>query len=181
MKKKLWVLIGIFVGLNLTVLYLLNSITYSPTTKPAGAQETMITGGGEEAEGPAKIKREEAVKISLQQIASMIRYMFAAAAGFLAFIVKIMMDPLQKPKKERGSFMLADNALLLLLASALCLISSLLAGILAQGGFIWLATRSTFSFGGDFGLWILYQQTALIIGVAALVVAVAPSLITERR
>jgi len=119
---------------------------------------------------PTVIDRGKAAELALDQTAAMIKYMFAAAAGFLGFLAKSLVDSQLKEDKVR----LPASSLLMCAAAILCFLSSMFGGIIAQGWFTRLATLTQFSLIREFGAWVLYQQIFVFLGVLFTVFSAVP-------
>lgn len=189
MKSKLTLLAIVFVGLNIAAMILLSAWDSGEDLKPPTAeerkqlrQEKAVTILGEswqriknrkDAIEPTTIDRQNAAEFALEQTASMIKYLFAAAAAFLGFLAKLLLDPAQsKAKQEKTE--LPSSSRLLLVAAALSFLSSLFGGLQAQGWFTSLATATQFSLVREFTAWVLYQEILVLLGVILLVSSAVP-------
>lgn len=180
-KSALWYILILFGGLNVLFLIAVWCLAPDPDKgekmprQPAITTDILIIAGNLVKREPGGLVRKEATQFALDQMAKIINFMFAAASGFLLFIVKILVDPFQKPSSEQPA-KLPPKAVNLFVASGLCFISSLLGGILGQGAFPRLATHKTFSLIGDFGISVFYQQMMIFAGVCLMLIAVVPLL-----
>jgi hypothetical protein len=191
LKSSLILMFLMFLGINVTTSIVISSWKKEKDLNPpseksqlAKEKDLIILGRswasmkkdlreGRTVTEPTSIDRREAAKLALEQTAAMIKYMFAAAAGFLGFLAKFLID--SQLKEDRVS--LPAASLLMSAAAVLCFLSSMFGGIIAQGWFTRLATLTQFSLIREFGVWVLYQQLFVFLGVLFAVFSAIPLVI----
>lgn len=123
------------------------------------------------------LKREEAIKFSLDKIVSSINYLFVASAAVLGFIIKILIDPLLDLTKTASK--LSETVKTLLRHIAFGCILSIICGFFALAYFNDMAYSRTFSIYQELSFAALGQIAAFSISGILLVVA-ASAIIKSR-
>jgi len=192
-------LIWLFLGLNITAFALISYWPSGEELVPPGTalfsqlkEEKDVTLLGRSwvsmvealdarkvVEAPATIKREKAAELALEHTSDMIKYLFAAAAGFLAFLAKYLIES----QGQENRVELPASAIVISVAGALCFLTSMFGGLSAQGWFTQLATQTQFSLVREFAVWVVYQQVFLFLGVVLVLLATIPVVVGsgERR
>ena len=123
-------------------------------------------------------ERKEAIKFSLDQVDSSIKYLFVAAAALLGFVIKILVDPLLNP--QAGSKVISQGSKLMFVHSAIGSLLSISCGFLARLYFASLADSIGFSIYDEVGFAVLGQLMAFLLA-ALLLVTAAISLVYQRK
>ena len=123
----------------------------------------------------AEWDREEAIKFSLDQIDSSIKYLFIGASAILGFILKVLIEP-HVIKKEQTSTNTIDSPItrtteLLLIHSAIGCLISIICGFMGRLYFSQLADLESFSIYDEVGLATLGQLAAFVVGAGIILCA----------
>jgi len=116
----------------------------------------------------------DAVKFSLEQVVTTIRYLFAAAAAGMAFIGKILIEPRVGAAAQVNG--LPRRAQYVLIATIALWISSLTCGIVAHLYIAEIGTVESFSIYGSGGVYVLFQLIEFGVGLLLFLVALVLSL-----
>ena len=112
--------------------------------------------------------REKAIEFGLNQIVNTFYYLFVAAAGLLAFITRILIDPIIERKRIEQITSFTKN--LLLHSGVLCLLSMLF-GFYSRLYFNNISDREEFSLYDEFGTLALYQILAFVCAAIIFLIA----------
>ena len=115
----------------------------------------------------------DAVKFSLDQVVTTIRYLFAAAAAGMAFIGKILIEPRVGAAQAHG---LPRRVQDVLIATVVLWISSLFCGMVAHLYIAEIGTAESFSIYGRVGVYVLFQLIEFGVGLLLFLVALVLSL-----
>ena len=121
--------------------------------------------------------RAEAIKFSLDQVDSSIKYLFVAAAALLGFVIKILIDPLLDPKA--GSTAIGALSKLMFIHTAIGCLISISCGFLGRSYFASLADSPGFAIYDEVGFAALGQLLSFLLAALLLVIATT-SLVYQR-
>ncbi|MGC2238084.1 MAG: hypothetical protein WA584_18125 [Pyrinomonadaceae bacterium] len=124
----------------------------------------------------AEWDREKAVEFGLNQIANTFYYLFVAAVGLLAFIAKILIEPMVEKKDIKN---LTSTTATLLFHSGLGCVLSIFFGFYTRLYFNNISDRKEFSLYDEFGIGALYQLITFF--VATIIFVTAMGLITKKK
>jgi hypothetical protein len=157
----------------------------SPEHKKGAApplQNLLIFGSKEETF--AEWERKEAIKFSLDQIDSSIKYLFIGAATILGFILKVLIEPhvIKKEQSVTPSTVdpINETTELLLIHSAIACLISIACGFIGRLYFSRLGDIEAFSIYDEVGFTTLGQLFAFVAGAIILLVAAISFLKTRR-
>lgn len=132
----------------------------------------------------AEWDRKEAIKFSLDQIDSSIKYLFVGAATILGFILKVLIEPHVIRKEQSPTTTVVDpiskSTELWLIHSAVGCLISISCGFMARLYFSRLGDIEMFSIYDEVGLATLGQLFAFVAGAIIMLVA-ATSFLKNRR
>jgi len=185
-KKKKWLL---NVGLGVIwVLLLILGIVGPALSNPQHQKGSNAPLGNLIIFGPsgqkfAEWERKEAIRFSLDQIDSSIKYLFIGAATILGFILKVLIEPHVVTKESAGVVVnpISGKTELLLIHSAIGCLISIACGFMGRLYFARLADIETFSIYDEVGLATLGQLTGFVVGTIIMLLAAISFLNTQRN
>lgn len=147
-------------------------VVASPGTPPAKPNETEVKDikiYNQDRTRYATWERKEAIRFGFEQLASSINYLFVAAAAIIAFISKIVIEPIVGHKPAGP---LSRDVLLLLRHAAFGSVLSLFYGFFGYLYFNKLPDTLDFSIYQEIGLAQLFQLFSFFSAVLLLLLAV---------